>query len=73
MWGILSQKLFKSELWVAIGGILAALIAPKLGVPVESLVELWTMIGGIVGAYIVGRSYAKPRELSAPVKTFPKP
>ncbi len=64
MWKEIVAKLLKSELWVTLAGIIAALLAPKLGVPEESMTEVLMSIAGIVAAYIGGRSYAKPRELT---------
>lgn len=57
-------KLLKSELWVVLIGMLAALLAPKLGIPEEQLTEVLTSIAAIASSYVLGRSYAKPRELA---------
>ena len=65
MWKEIVGKLLKSELWVALAGIIAALLAPKMGIPQEQMLEFLTSLSAIVGLYIAGRSYAKPREIAA--------
>lgn len=64
MWQTILQKLLKSELWVALGAVVVAALAPRLGIPQETLTEFWVTIGTVAAAYIAGRSYAKPRELA---------
>jgi len=59
------EKANKSELWVAIVGMISPLLAQKLGWPEELLEELLYVVGGIATAYIASRGYAKPREAQA--------
>lgn len=53
------DKLKKTELWVALFGMLAVFLAPKIGVSEDSMTEVISGIVATVVAYIGGRSWAK--------------
>lgn len=59
MWKLFITKFMKSELWVALGSIVVALVAPKLGIPEEHLMSLWATLGAIVVGYAGARSHEK--------------
>ncbi len=59
-------KLAKTELWVTVLGMLAAMMAPKLGIPPEQMTDFLMSLTGIVMTYVAGRSYSKPRENKPP-------
>ena len=61
-------KLAKTELWVTLLGMIAALLATKMGLPEEQLQTLLMSISGLAVTYVAGRSYAKPRENGFPPK-----
>lgn len=53
------SKLKQRELWVALAAPVAAMLAPKMGVPQEILSEVVVGIFALAGSYVVGRSAVK--------------
>lgn len=60
----------KSELKVALVAMFVASVAPKLGVPPESLSTFVSGILTFAGVYVAGRSYAKPKEMATDVEAM---
>ena len=60
------EKMKKTEFIGLLAGILAAALAPKLGIPEGQLGEVFLAIGAMVSAYIAQRGYVKSKLPSAP-------
>jgi hypothetical protein len=67
VWKTILMKLMKSELWIVVLGMLAAVLGPKLGIEKEQMTEFLLSISTMVAVYVGGRSYSKPREKTAEV------
>lgn len=54
-------KLLKTEYLTALIGMASMALAPKIGIPAESLNTFFISISGIVATYIAGRSVVKAK------------
>jgi len=70
MWETFVSKFMKSELWVAMLGVFAATLAPKLGVPEEVLTEFFISVTTIVVTYVGGRTMDKASTSKAKAKAI---